>query len=312
MKDLILNLLQAYNIKNIKEAGNEIRCCCPFHEEKNPSFSINLETGKYICFSGMCGKKGNIVSFISELTGKSYKDVEKDLHINLENIKYNSIVKDTLKSLEEKKSDEEYIKYNNYQFVDLNKLQDENKILSIINVSKHISDIVKLKICLTNPYRKRLVVPIDQNIYEFRDITKTSDKKCLYESGVKISNYLFNIIVNKNDKSIFLTEGTKDAMSVAGFGFNACCTFGINISKKQILKIMQLGISKVYILRDNDEAGFISSKNTYKEIRKFINSQIIKYPKNFKYKDPNEIKNENEFLDLLQFNNLYKVYNYEK
>jgi len=312
MKDLILNLLQAYNIKNIKESGNEIRCCCPFHEEKNPSFSINLETGKYICFSGTCGKKGNIISFISELTGKNYKDVEKDLQINLENIKYNSIIKDTLKSLEEKKNNDEYIKYNNYQFIDLKNLQDENKILNLINIKKNISDLVKLKICLTNPYRKRLVVPIDKNIYEFRDITKTSDKKCLYEFGVKISNYLFNIIINKNDKSIFLTEGTKDAMSVAGFGFNACCTFGINISKKQILKIMQLGISKIYILRDNDEAGFISSKNTYKEIKKFINCQIIKYPKDFKYKDPNEIINENEFLDLLKFNNLYKVYNYEQ
>ena len=117
MKDIILNLLEANNIKNIKISGNEIRCCCPFHEEQNPSFSINLETGKYICFSGKCGKKGNIISFISELTGKSYKDVEKDLQINLENLKYNNIIKETLNSLETKKNDLNYIKYNNYKFI---------------------------------------------------------------------------------------------------------------------------------------------------------------------------------------------------
>jgi len=312
MKDIILNLLELKNVQHIKIAGNEIRCCCPFHDEENPSFSINLETGKYICFSGKCGKKGNLISFISEMTGKSYKDVENDLQINLENIKYNSIIKDTLDSFNEKKEDLNYIKYNNYKFIDIKNLQDENKILNLINIPKNISDIVGLKICLTNPYKRRLVVPIDNNVFEFRDITKKSDKKCLYELGIKIGNYLFSIIINDKDHSIFLTEGTKDAMSVAGFGFNACCTFGINISKKQILKIMQLGINKVYILRDNDEAGFISSKNTYKEIKKFINCKIIKYPKDFKYKDPNEITNKQEFLDLLQFNNLIEVYNYEK
>ena len=44
-----------------------------------------------------------------------------------------------------------------------------------------------------------------------------------------------------------LTEGTKDAMSIAGFGFNACCTFGINISEDQIANILKLGINKIYI-----------------------------------------------------------------
>lgn len=302
MKDLILNLLETYNVKNIKVAGDEIRCCCPFHEEKKPSFSINLETGKYICFSGKCGKKGNLISFISELTGKKYNEVEQELQINFENLKYNNIIKETLNSFEKHKENLNYIKYNNYKFVELSNLLDEQKILNIINISKDISDIVKLKICLTNPYKRRLVVPIDDNIYEFRDLTKKSDRKCLYESGIKISNYLFNIIINKEDDSIFLCEGTKDAMSVAGFGFNACCTFGINISSKQILKILKLGMKKVYILRDNDEAGKLSSKNTYKELKKFIDCKIIRYPKDFKYKDPNEMQQKEEFLNLIKYN----------
>ena len=159
-----------------------------------------------------------------------------------------------------------------------------------------------MKICLTNPYFKRLVVPIDKNVYEFRDITKQSNKKCLYESGIKISNYLFNIIINKNDTSIFLCEGTKDAMSIARFGFNSCCTFGINISDEQIANILKLGMNKVYIIRDNDEAGRISSKNTFNILKNYIDCEIIKYPKDFKYKDPNEIMNKDEFINLIKFN----------
>ena len=34
---------------------------CPFHDESNPSFSMNLETGLYICHS--CSEKGNAYQF---------------------------------------------------------------------------------------------------------------------------------------------------------------------------------------------------------------------------------------------------------
>ena len=302
IKTLIINILEANNIKNIKFANDEIRCCCPFHHETNPSFSINIRTGKYICFSGSCGEKGDLYSFISKLTGVSYNEAKRNFEINLQNLKYKNIIENTLELFKDKDKEKDYIKYNNYHFVELKNLQDEQKILNIINVSKKISDIVKLKICLTNPYRKRLVVPISENIYEFRDILKQSNKKCLYESGVKISNYLFSIIINKDNKSIFLTEGTKDAMSIAGFGFNACCTFGINISDSQIANILKLGINKVYITRDNDDAGYKSNLNTYNILKKYIDCKIIKYPMDFKYKDPNEIKDKQEFLNLLKFN----------
>ena len=302
VKTLIINILEANNVKNIKFANDEIRCCCPFHHETNPSFSINVKTGKYICFSGSCGVKGDLYSFISKLTGVSYKEAKHNFEINLQNLKYNNIINETLDLFKKESKKIDYIKYNNYKFIELKDLQDELKILKIINISKIISDLVGLKICLTNPYKKRLVVPIEENIYEFRDIMKQSNKKCLYESGIKISNYLFNIIVNKNDKNIFLTEGTKDAMSIAGFGFNSCCTFGINISDKQIANLLKLGINKVYIMRDNDEAGYKSNINTYNILKKYIDCQIIKYPKDFKYKDPNEIINKNEFINLLKFN----------
>lgn len=301
-EDIILKLLEEEGIQ-VKIANDEVRCCCPFHKEDNPSFSINLDTGKYICFSGSCNAKGDIYSFVSKLTHQDYDKVKKDFQINLENLKYYNIVNNVLNSFEvgEHKK-QNIIKYNNHQFIELKDLQDENKILKLINIQKDISDKVGLKICLSNPYYRRLVVPIDKNIYEFRDLTKKSDRKCLYESGIRMSDYLFSIIINKEDDSIFINEGTKDSMSVAGFGFNACCTFGVNISDQQIAKILKLGINKVYILRDNDDAGYKSAYSTYKKLKNFIDCKIIKYPKDFKYKDPNEIQNKDEFIELLKFN----------
>ena len=42
--------------------------CCPFHDERRPSFSMNLESGWFRCNSTHCQTDGkNIVEFIMEL-----------------------------------------------------------------------------------------------------------------------------------------------------------------------------------------------------------------------------------------------------
>ncbi len=40
----------------------EAQCLCPFHEDKNPSLSVNLEKGVFKCFG--CGEQGGVVKFI--------------------------------------------------------------------------------------------------------------------------------------------------------------------------------------------------------------------------------------------------------
>ena len=49
------------------ESGDEMRCCCPFHDDENPSFSINLEDGKFCCHAASCGEKGNILDFVAAM-----------------------------------------------------------------------------------------------------------------------------------------------------------------------------------------------------------------------------------------------------
>jgi len=44
---------------------NEIRCLCPFHNDKTPSASINLEKGVFKCHTAGCDKKGDFVSFLA-------------------------------------------------------------------------------------------------------------------------------------------------------------------------------------------------------------------------------------------------------
>lgn len=47
--------------------GNKRKACCPFHEDKNPSFSVNLSKGSWNCLAG-CGG-GGVVEFIARKRG---------------------------------------------------------------------------------------------------------------------------------------------------------------------------------------------------------------------------------------------------
>ncbi|HHT9107118.1 MAG TPA: CHC2 zinc finger domain-containing protein [Candidatus Wunengus sp. YC63] len=50
---------------------------CPFHDDHNPSFSVNVETGLFNCFS--CGEKGDIFTFYRELHGVDFPTALRDI-----------------------------------------------------------------------------------------------------------------------------------------------------------------------------------------------------------------------------------------
>ncbi|MDR0967799.1 MAG: DNA primase [Rickettsiales bacterium] len=51
--------------------------CCPFHNEKTPSFSVNEQKGFYHCFG--CGEHGDIISFTMKNKNMNYVDAIKEL-----------------------------------------------------------------------------------------------------------------------------------------------------------------------------------------------------------------------------------------
>ena len=51
--------------------------CCPFHNEKTPSFSVNEEKGFYHCFG--CGEHGDIISFTMKTGNLEFRDAIKEL-----------------------------------------------------------------------------------------------------------------------------------------------------------------------------------------------------------------------------------------
>ena len=59
----------------LKRKGVNYVACCPFHNEKTPSFVVSPSKGLYKCFG--CGKGGNAVTFVMEQEAVSYPEALK-------------------------------------------------------------------------------------------------------------------------------------------------------------------------------------------------------------------------------------------
>ena len=62
---------------NLVRKGREYQACCPFHNEKTPSFTVNEAKGFYHCFG--CGAHGDIVKFEMEANGLPFLDALRKL-----------------------------------------------------------------------------------------------------------------------------------------------------------------------------------------------------------------------------------------
>jgi len=65
--------------KSVKltKAGREYKACCPFHNEKTPSFYVNDEKGFYHCFG--CQAHGDAIRWLTDARGLPFMDAVKEL-----------------------------------------------------------------------------------------------------------------------------------------------------------------------------------------------------------------------------------------
>ena len=61
----------------LTKKGQNYWGCCPFHNEKTPSFAVNEDKGFYHCFG--CGEHGDIISFVMKSENLEFKEAIKEL-----------------------------------------------------------------------------------------------------------------------------------------------------------------------------------------------------------------------------------------
>lgn len=84
----IVGLIQRY--VPLKKAGRDYQACCPFHQEKTPSFTVSPSKGFYYCFG--CHAKGNALHFLMAHDHLSFVDaVEKLAEISSVPVVYETL-----------------------------------------------------------------------------------------------------------------------------------------------------------------------------------------------------------------------------
>lgn len=71
-----LSGLVAKSVK-LQKAGREHKGCCPFHQEKTPSFYVNDEKGFYHCFG--CSAHGDAIRWMTDHRGLDFIDAVREL-----------------------------------------------------------------------------------------------------------------------------------------------------------------------------------------------------------------------------------------
>jgi len=61
----------------LKKAGRDFKTCCPFHDEKTPSFTVSQNKQFYHCFG--CGAHGTAISFLMDYSGMDFIGAVEEL-----------------------------------------------------------------------------------------------------------------------------------------------------------------------------------------------------------------------------------------
>ncbi|MFZ7130745.1 MAG: DNA primase [Eubacteriales bacterium] len=71
----IVDIISQY--VTLTKTGTSLKCCCPFHNEKTPSFVVSPDKQLYHCFG--CGAGGNVINFIKDIEKLNFVEALKYL-----------------------------------------------------------------------------------------------------------------------------------------------------------------------------------------------------------------------------------------
>ena len=283
--------------KSVKH--NSIMGHCPFHTDKHPSFSVDLDRALCHCFS--CGYNGKLRGLFREITGHS---INKELGIKWEAQDEATFVNPFKETIKEDLSatPDVHIALDG-AFIPVDKDPDVCKYLMQRCIPVSVAKSMRMSFATMarsfdtfEPnnkdqmvyFTKRLVIPIYERgkllSCEGRDIygkeyyynmlrRKGLDpdeheyKKCIYPRGASTST-LYDI--DKLDKSrrLYFVEGIMDLAVLRSDSFfntkNSTAVFGASISERQRYFLKQFDFT--YVI-DNDLAGWLSLRRLMEALK---------------------------------------------
>ena len=231
--------LREYGFQQIKRKTGGYTALCKFHQEKNPSFSIN-DAGLWMCWS--CGVKGNLTQLVKKLGGDmDWREAQKLLGVEL-------------RPREPKKKK---AMANLPDGFSAYALQQEVPRPIIKRLEWPTIQKFRLGSAPGKDFKSRCLIPITfrGNVvgYHGRDTSGKAFLKYVNPTDWEIKDYLFNFDGCQNGAPLIIVEGAFSCMSMVEKGFtNTVATFGGKFTQKQVRRIFELNPDEVIICYDRD------------------------------------------------------------
>lgn len=282
---------------NLKSNGTNYKACCPFHNEKTPSFMVSESKQIFKCFG--CGKSGDVIQFVEFiervdfveavklLAGKLNMEIPDDNYNKAENNNiailkeintvaarhyYKKLISNSLilEYLKKRGISPEMIKVFGLGFSD-----SSGELLNILKKDYNEKQLVDsgLFVIKNNKLYSRFWNRVMFPIFDVRNKVIAFGGRQLEDYGPKYLNspetaiflkkenlYAFNI-ARKNviNDSMFLVEGYMDVIKMHQFGYkNTVASLGTALTADQV-KLIKKSASKAFIIYDSDEAGIAAS-----------------------------------------------------
>jgi DNA primase len=284
----IIDYYDEHRISYRHIGNNQIQSICPIHNGDNKhAFVINLQTGRFTCYSHNCRRDPF-----------AFFDI------------YSSVSKDEIKSVQkisdyETKISNEYFNnsfYNNSYLYLYDEIHGEfedyliNRGITHKNIEEY-----KIRCCnkLTNVDYMRIIIPIidnHQRIRNFcmRDISNNPNRlRYKYYSGAKLDMFFGMNKTNLKDY-IVLTEGVFDNITLSNHNIPNCLSsLSINLNNYQLGYLIKPSIKGIIFAFDRDEPSLNKINDLMLRIAKTVPDKplgIMLPPQGFK--DWNEARNE--------------------
>jgi 5S rRNA maturation endonuclease (ribonuclease M5) len=280
--DDVEQILDQLNIV-VRSKGRELSAECPFHTDSHPSFSINANSGLWICYQ--CGRAGTLEMLIQEITGetatgasllrevrrrpkKAKEELEapQEIDINIVRAIYASLKTPPSWACEERSFGRAEAKEYSIKW-------DHGWVLPIWDPEGVHGDV------------------FDLWGWQYKQIDFHSN----FPKTVKKSMTLFGLrefLWHGDGNSLILVESPLDVVRLATVGLWAVASFGAIVSKRQ-MELLIDATDRVVLALDNDDAGREATKRIYRPLIGRVHRVHVvteRFPD--KCKDPGEMSDK--------------------
>lgn len=264
----IENVLRELNI-DYKITGDEAIACCPAHDDKHPSWSVNLKNGVHYCFA--CGFKGSLAGLVAYMLRYNYQEAVLWLNARLGWLKATQWWEENEDNTSYSPA---YMKIGEAELALFTFPPDdalESRRITAESAAKY--DV------MWNPERQSWIFtirdPYNNDLWGWQEKNDRIFRN--FPSGVRKSETLFGSGTFVHDSTLSLVESPIDCVRLDAVGISGGLSgYGVQISNKQ-LSVIQRITEHLVLALDNDRAGISETARICREFSGVKSIHVFNY-----------------------------------